>query len=98
VSVIVKKMFKWTGFVVAGLAGVLLVALAWVYLASSRELGRHYTAADGATRIPTDAADIAEGRRIAQLAGCLHCHGEKLEGGLVDDIPNLVRRSHRTSA
>lgn len=88
---IVKKFLKWTGFVVAGVAGVLLLALAWVFFASSRELGRQYTAADGATRIPTEAAEIAEGRRIAQLAGCMHCHGEKLQGGLVDDIPNLVR-------
>ncbi|HUQ10861.1 MAG TPA: cytochrome c [Steroidobacteraceae bacterium] len=86
-----KKFLKWTGFVVAGLAGVLLIALAWVFFASSRELGRHYTVADGATRIPTDAVNIAEGKRIAQLAGCMHCHGEKLQGGLVDDIPNLVR-------
>jgi mono/diheme cytochrome c family protein len=89
--VIVKKFLKWTGFVVAGLAGVVLAALAWVYFASSRELGRQYTAADGATRVPTEAADIAEGKRIAQLAGCMHCHGDQLQGGLVDDIPNLVR-------
>jgi cytochrome c553 len=91
VGVIVKKFFKWMGFVVAGLASVLAVALVWVYFASSRELGRQYSAADGATRVPTAAADIAEGKRIAQLAGCMHCHGEKLQGGLVDDIPNLVR-------
>jgi cytochrome c553 len=35
--------------------------------------------------------EIAEGKRIATLAGCMHCHGDKLQGGLVDDIPNLVR-------
>ena len=87
-----KKFLKWTGFVVAGLAGVLVLALAWVYFASSRELGREYAAADHSTLvIPTDAAEIAEGKRIATLAGCMHCHGDKLQGGLVDDIPNLVR-------
>ena len=89
---IVRKFFKWMGFVVAGLVGVLLLALAWVYFASERELGRQFVAEDTASlSVPTDAAEIAEGQRIATLAGCTHCHGEKLAGALVDDIPNLVR-------
>jgi cytochrome c553 len=41
--------------------------------------------------IPAELDEVAEGRRLAQLAGCLHCHGEKLNGALVDDIPGLVR-------
>ena len=89
---IVKKVFRWMGFVVAGLVAVALLGLAYVYFASERELGRHFVAADGAELlIPKDVVAIAEGERIARLAGCLHCHGEKLNGALVDDIPNLVR-------
>jgi cytochrome c553 len=89
---IVQKFLKWTGFVVAGLAGVAMLGMAWVYFASTRELGREFTAHDDARLvIPTDAEAIAAGKRVAQLAGCMHCHGDKLEGGLVDDIPNLVR-------
>jgi cytochrome c553 len=87
-----KKFLKWTGFVVAGLVAALLLAVAYVYFASERELHRTFTATDSSRLVvPTDAAGIAAGRRIASLAGCLHCHGEKLSGGLVDDIPNLVR-------
>jgi len=41
--------------------------------------------------VPADAAGIAAGKHVAQLAGCMHCHGEKLSGGLVDDIPHLAR-------
>jgi cytochrome c553 len=89
---IVKKFLKWLGFVVAGLAGVALLGIAWIYFASERELGRRFTIADNARLIiPSDAADIAEGRRIAQLTGCLHCHGDNLAGTVVDDIPNFVR-------
>jgi cytochrome c553 len=88
----VKKLFKWTGFVVAGLTGVVLLGLAWVFFASERELGRQFTVIDEPPMIiPKDVVSIAEGERIARLAGCLHCHGEKLNGGLVEDIPNLVR-------
>lgn len=87
-----NTFFKWTGFVVVALAVVAMVALAWIYFASERELGRHYASIDGATlALPTAITDIAEGERIAQLGGCLHCHGEKLTGTVVDDIPHLVR-------
>jgi cytochrome c553 len=88
----VKKFFKWMGIVVAGLAGLLLLGYVWIYFASERELARQFTHRDDATLvIPTDAVSIAEGQRIAQLAGCQHCHGENLAGALVDDIPNLIR-------
>ena len=87
-----KKILQWMGFVVAGLAGIALLGIAYVYFASERELARHFPASDGtALVIPKDVVAVAEGERIARLAGCLHCHGEKLNGGLVEDIPNLVR-------
>jgi cytochrome c553 len=88
----VKKFLKWTGFVVAGVAGVVLLGIVWIYFASERELARRFSGSDDAVlSVPTDEASIDEGRRIAQLAGCLHCHAETLGGGLVDDIPGLVR-------
>lgn len=87
-----KKFLKWTGFVVAAICGVVLLGIAYVYFASERELTRHHeVAALPALTIPTDAAEIAEGRHIAQLAGCMHCHGENLTGTVVDDIPHLLR-------
>lgn len=87
-----KKFLKWTGFVVAGILGVALLGIAYIYFASERELDRQYSVADNAALvIPTDALEIAEGRRIAQLAGCMHCHGDNFAGTVVDDIPKLVR-------
>jgi cytochrome c553 len=89
---ILKKVLKWLGFVVAGLAAIVGIAVAYIFFASERALHRQYTAVDDRLlTLPSDAAGIATGKRIAQLAGCMHCHGEKLNGGLVDDIPNLVR-------
>lgn len=87
-----KKFLKWTGFVVAVLVGLLLLGIVWMYFASERALARTFTAVDSAALVvPADAESIAEGERIAQLAGCQHCHGDALAGQLVDDIPNLVR-------
>ena len=87
-----KKFFKWLGLVAAGLVGVALIGLTYVYFASARVLDRKFEVAhEGAPVLPSDATQIAEGRRIAQLGGCLHCHGENLAGGVVEDIPNVVR-------
>jgi cytochrome c553 len=92
VELLVKKFLKWTGFVVAGLAGVVALGIAYLYFASERELGRrHEVAAPAAIVIPTDPAEIAEGRRLAHLTGCTHCHSENLSGAVPLDIPNVVR-------
>jgi cytochrome c553 len=89
---LVKKILKWLGFVIAGVVVVALLGFAWLYFASEHALSQRFTAADNTELvIPTDSAEIAEGRRIALLAGCLHCHGDNLAGTVVDDIPNFVR-------
>jgi len=88
----VKKFLKWTGFVVAGIAGIALLVASWVYLASERELNRRYDVVESAPIvIPTDPADIEEGRRLAHLTGCTHCHAENLGGAVPVDIPNVVK-------
>jgi cytochrome c553 len=86
------KILKWLGFVVAGFVAIAALGFGWLYFASEREFAREYVVVDGGTlAIPSNPVEVAEGERIARLAGCLHCHGDNLAGGLVDDIPNLVR-------
>jgi cytochrome c553 len=86
-----KKVLKWTGLVVAGLVAIVLSLATYAYFASEREMNRAFTATASTVAVPTDEVSVAAGRRVATLAGCIHCHGEKLNGGLVDDIPHLVR-------
>ncbi|HEX6395851.1 MAG TPA: c-type cytochrome [Steroidobacteraceae bacterium] len=87
-----KKFLRWTGIVAAGLVVVIFAGIGWLYFASEREIHRRYeVVAVTPPALPSDPAEIAEGLRVAQLAGCLHCHGEKLTGSVVDDIPHLVR-------
>jgi cytochrome c553 len=87
----VKKVFKWLGFVAAGVVVLALLGIAFIYFASHRELGHRFTAKEVSLDIPTDAATIDEGKRLAQVTGCLHCHGEKFGGQMLHDFPNLVR-------
>ncbi|HTU64629.1 MAG TPA: c-type cytochrome [Steroidobacteraceae bacterium] len=91
-----KKVLKWLGFVVAGLAVVLCIAVAWVFFASERALNReHEAVAETVAPLSLDPAartiEIAEGKRLARIVGCTHCHGETLTGDAPLDIPNVAR-------
>jgi cytochrome c553 len=91
-SDIVKKFFKWTGLVVAALAGLVLVAIVSVYALSAHQMHRQYAvSAPTPLTLPTDAAEIAEGKRLAHVTGCTHCHTENLTGAVPLEIPNVVR-------
>ena len=86
-----KKFLKWTGFVAGGLVGIVVMFAAYCYFASEHALARKYTAQPmPALALPTDAASLAEGERLAHLGGCFACHGKKLEGNVPVDIPNVV--------
>jgi len=88
----VKKILKWVGFAVVGMVALLVLALLYVNFAFDREVARQYNVAETlSVPLPTEANDIAEGKRLAQLTGCIHCHGEQLEGGIPIDIPGLAR-------
>jgi cytochrome c553 len=87
-----KKILMWTGFVVAGLAVVVMACAAYVFISSSTEMDHRFVV-DRVTppAIPTAAAEIAEGERLAHLTGCMHCHGENFGGQLVHDFPDFAR-------
>jgi mono/diheme cytochrome c family protein len=92
----VKKIFKWLGYVVAGVAALACVAVAYVYFASERVLTReHERVAESIAPLSLDASarsiEIAEGKRLAQVVGCSGCHGPALTGAVPLDIPNVAR-------
>jgi cytochrome c553 len=88
----VKKFLRWLGFVVLGLIAVVVFAIAYMNSAFEREYVRKFKVAETLSiSLPTDPAQIAEGKRLAQLTGCTHCHGENLSGAVPLDIPGWVR-------
>ena len=84
-----KKILKWTGFVVVRARGRRRRSGLHTY--SFRRVGAgsplRRRSAGATLAIPTDAAEIAEGERLAHLAGCMHCHGDNLAGALVHRHP-----------
>ena len=90
-----KKVLKWLGFVVAGIAALSCIAVAYVFFASERALNReHEKITESFAPAPIDTAarniEIAEGRRLARVVGCTHCHGESLTGAPID-VPPFAR-------
>lgn len=87
-----KKFLKWMGFVVAGLVGIILIGAVYVYFASQSEFDRRFEVASvHVPEIPTEAAAIAEGERLARMRGCHACHGQDLSGAVPVDIPNVAK-------
>ncbi len=84
-----KKFLKWVGIIFAVLIGLLILALAVVYVQTESRLNRVYAAPAEALTIPTDSASIANGKHIFQFRGCEACHGEQLEGKVYLDDPAI---------
>lgn len=79
---------KWIGLT---LGGLVLVALAFLYAASTWRLNASYDMEPDALTIPTDSATVARGRHIAVTRGCADCHGENLGGAAFIDNAMMGR-------
>ena len=82
-----KRLLRIAGVVLIALASIAAVAGVTLYVVSERFIHRTYAVAlEPPIDIPTDAASIAEGERLAHIRGCNGgCHGKKGVGGRVWD-------------
>ncbi len=87
-----KRLLRWTGIALAGLAALAIIAYAVVYILSERILRHTYEVPSVAISVPTDPASIIEGRRLATIRGCFGgCHGKEVEGVVMFDEPMIGR-------
>lgn len=66
--------------IIGALLLVLVLGAGAVYYTGGRALARTYEVPDHSFRAPADSATVAEGRRLAQLYGCMECHAGDLGG------------------
>lgn len=83
-----KKFLRWLGIVLGIVGGLLLLAVAGMYLNSARQLNKTYEFADENVVIPTDEQSIANGKKWAALA-CADCHGTDFSGTAMIDDPAI---------
>lgn len=101
-----KRVVRWTGTVLGGLAALLLFVLAAAYGVSEYRLRRTTTVTAVALNIRDDSATIARGRHVATIRGCVDCHTANFGGNKFLDDPmvgtvyaaNLTRGKGGTSA
>ena len=84
-----RKLLRWLGYGAAALAGLVLIAAAWIWFASWREINRAYAAVPERLVRPS-AAQLADAPRQARVLGCISCHGEGLRGHLMFDEPGVA--------
>jgi mono/diheme cytochrome c family protein len=88
------RALRWIGIGVLCLVGLVLIAVAGVYIASTIRLNKTYQIAPESIAIPSDAASIERGRHLAMSIGqCVDCHGDNLAGKVFLDAPGIVRAS-----
>jgi cytochrome c553 len=86
-----KKVLKWTGIVLGSLLGLLVLAMVVLYILGSNRLNKSYEIQVETISIPTDEAAIARGRHLSEaVVLCQACHGENLEGLVIDDEPSIA--------
>ena len=82
-----RRTLKWIGWSVAGVLGLLLVALGVMYLIGGSRTQRTYAAELASLTLPTDSASLARGAHLTRIHGCTDCHGANLAGQVFLDIP-----------
>ena len=80
------KALKWVLRIVGGLVVLLALAVGFLIWRSGSRIDGRYEVALEPVAIPTDAAAIAEGRRLASIY-CAHCHQEDFGGGKLVEMP-----------
>lgn len=84
-----RKLLRWTGYGVAILLGLALLAALAVWIISWRAIS--YTAAPAPERLARpSAAQLADAPRQARILGCVSCHGEGLRGHRMFHEPGVA--------
>lgn len=87
-----RRLLRWLGIAVGAVLGLIVVAVIVIYLLSQHTLNKRYPLPQSAIVVPNDAASIAEGQRLATIAGCSNsCHGPHGEGEVMFDEPIIGR-------
>jgi cytochrome c553 len=78
-----KRIVKLAGIVIASLAGLIVLAIASVSIASQRMLDRTYPKRPSAVHAASSPEAIAQGAHLVVVATCTDCHGKDLTGTLL---------------
>ncbi|MDP6072916.1 MAG: c-type cytochrome [SAR202 cluster bacterium] len=83
-----RKTVKWIGIVLGVPLALLVLAVVVLLLLGGRRVNKEYDIDVAAVAVANDAGTIARGKHYVETLGlCQECHGENLEGDLLEDDP-----------
>jgi mono/diheme cytochrome c family protein len=84
-----RPLVKWTGWILAGVVGLVLIVGLVLYGLGQSRLNKSYQADPELISIPKNPGSLSEGKRIFRYRGCEACHGQELEGVVYLDNPAI---------
>ena len=86
------RWLRWTGRILGGLVLLIVLAVAAVYIISSRHISRAYDFPDSPVRATTDSASLERGRHLVEAVGkCQECHDGDYGGKMLIDAAPMGR-------
>lgn len=76
-----KKILKWTGLTIGGLLLIVILFYVFVHFSTEARINKTYSVAPQRLAVPDDEAAYRRGQHIANIRGCMGCHGSNLAGG-----------------
>jgi cytochrome c553 len=87
----VKTLLKWTGIGVGAVVGVVVLAIAVLYVKAGSRLHRPYEVRVPAVTVRADSDAVVRGRHLAEAVTlCVGCHGDSLGGAVLVDEPRIA--------
>jgi mono/diheme cytochrome c family protein len=84
-----KTILKWIGILLGVLVGILILAVAGVYLVTNARIIRTYDIPLAKIAVPTGREAIANGEHIATIRACNGCHGPDMGGSTLIENPAI---------
>ena len=86
------RWLRWTGRILGGLVLLIVLAVAAVYIISSRHINRTYDFPDSPVRAATDSVSLERGRHLVEAVGkCQECHDGDYGGKMLIDAAPMGR-------
>lgn len=85
-----KRILKWLGVAVGGIAALALCAAIYLFMATQRVIARTYDVPLSTFNAPSDRESVRKGERLATIYGCSNCHGPDLAGTDMFDKPGIA--------
>lgn len=85
----IRKIFRWTAIFFAGVVLLAVLFYGIVYWQTEAARQQVFKVQVQPISIPQDSASLAQGYHLAQIKGCIECHGEDLGGKVILNDPML---------